>query len=146
MPRFPCSSHRKKGGPEAEGQKCGTARVTAGCRPKEACVLAVGGELKNTFCIASGDLFYLSPYVGDLEDSAPCGLEGDHRPHGNTPGKLPPRHSSVTFIPNTTRPWSPRRSQKGEERSPHSHSAPLCTCPVLYGRKRLQRRGHRSLF
>ena len=32
------------------------------------CVLAVGGELKNTFCIASGNLFYLSPYVGDLED------------------------------------------------------------------------------
>ena len=34
----------------------------------EGCVLAVGGELKNTFCIASGNLFYLSPYVGDLED------------------------------------------------------------------------------
>ena len=34
----------------------------------EGCVLAIGGELKNTFCIASGNLFYLSPYVGDLED------------------------------------------------------------------------------
>ena len=31
-------------------------------------VLAVGGELKNSFCIGSGDLFYPSPYVGDLED------------------------------------------------------------------------------
>ncbi|MBQ9270334.1 MAG: carbamoyltransferase HypF [Oscillospiraceae bacterium] len=31
-------------------------------------VLAVGGELKNTFCIGSGDLFYPSPYVGDLAD------------------------------------------------------------------------------
>ena len=31
-------------------------------------VLAVGGELKNTFCLGSGDLFYPSPYVGDLED------------------------------------------------------------------------------
>lgn len=41
-----------------------------GCGPIElkGCVLAVGGELKNTFCIASGSLFYLSPYVGDLED------------------------------------------------------------------------------
>ena len=27
-----------------------------------------GGELKNTFCIGSGDLFYPSPYVGDLAD------------------------------------------------------------------------------
>ncbi|MCD8121933.1 MAG: carbamoyltransferase HypF [Clostridiales bacterium] len=32
------------------------------------CVAAVGGELKNTFCIASGNLFYPSPYIGDLED------------------------------------------------------------------------------
>ena len=31
-------------------------------------VLAIGGELKNTFCVGTGDLFYLSPYVGDLED------------------------------------------------------------------------------
>lgn len=31
-------------------------------------VLAVGGELKNTFCIGTGDLFYPSPYVGDLAD------------------------------------------------------------------------------
>lgn len=31
-------------------------------------VLAVGGELKNSFCLGSGDLYYPSPYVGDLED------------------------------------------------------------------------------
>lgn len=31
-------------------------------------VLAVGGELKNTFCISTGNLYYLSPYIGDLED------------------------------------------------------------------------------
>ena len=31
-------------------------------------VLAVGGELKNTFCIGVDSRFYLSPYVGDLED------------------------------------------------------------------------------
>lgn len=34
----------------------------------EGTVLAVGGELKNTFCIGTGDLFYPSPYVGDLAD------------------------------------------------------------------------------
>ncbi len=32
------------------------------------CVLAIGGELKNTFCIGVNGLFYPSPYVGDLED------------------------------------------------------------------------------
>ena len=31
-------------------------------------VLAIGGELKNTFCLSDGERFYPSPYVGDLED------------------------------------------------------------------------------
>lgn len=31
-------------------------------------VIAVGGELKNTFCIGVDGRFYQSPYVGDLED------------------------------------------------------------------------------
>ena len=31
-------------------------------------VLAVGGELKNSFCLGSGGLYYPSPYIGDLED------------------------------------------------------------------------------
>ena len=31
-------------------------------------VLGIGGELKNTFCLANGGLFYPSPYIGDLED------------------------------------------------------------------------------
>ena len=31
-------------------------------------VLAVGGELKNTFCIGKDSFFYTSPYVGDLSD------------------------------------------------------------------------------
>lgn len=31
-------------------------------------VLAIGGELKNTFCLAKNDLFYASPYIGDVGD------------------------------------------------------------------------------
>lgn len=31
-------------------------------------VAAIGGELKNTFCIGVNDLYYPSPYIGDLED------------------------------------------------------------------------------
>ena len=31
-------------------------------------VLAVGGELKNTFCIGKNNLFYQSPYIGDMGD------------------------------------------------------------------------------
>ena len=36
--------------------------------PCEGSVLAVGGELKNTFCVSRNHLFYPSPYVGDTED------------------------------------------------------------------------------
>ena len=31
-------------------------------------VLAIGGELKNTFCVGTGPLFYPSSYIGDLAD------------------------------------------------------------------------------
>lgn len=31
-------------------------------------VLAIGGELKNSFCIGKKNLFYPSPYVGDMAD------------------------------------------------------------------------------
>ena len=31
-------------------------------------VLAIGGELKNTFCLANNNLFYCSPYIGDCSN------------------------------------------------------------------------------
>ncbi len=37
-------------------------------KPYQKMVLAVGGELKNTFCIGKRQLFYPSPYVGDMAD------------------------------------------------------------------------------
>lgn len=44
-------------------------------------VLAVGGELKNTFCLARDNLFYPSSYVGDMEDIRTCDalLESEKR-------------------------------------------------------------------
>ena len=37
-------------------------------RKQHKTVLAIGGELKNTFCIAKGGLLYASPYIGDMAD------------------------------------------------------------------------------
>ena len=31
-------------------------------------VLGIGGELKNTFCLAKNTYYYLSPYIGDMAD------------------------------------------------------------------------------
>lgn len=40
-------------------------------------VLAFGGELKNSFCLAKNDLFYLSPYIGDMTDIRSLDALGD---------------------------------------------------------------------
>ena len=40
-------------------------RVSRGLRGE---VLAVGGELKNSFCLGKNGLFYPSPYIGDMSD------------------------------------------------------------------------------
>lgn len=37
-------------------------------RKEHRTVLAIGGELKNTFCLAKGGLLYASPFVGDMAD------------------------------------------------------------------------------
>lgn len=31
-------------------------------------ILGIGGELKNTFCLADKDMYYQSPYIGDMTD------------------------------------------------------------------------------
>ncbi|MBR1645677.1 MAG: carbamoyltransferase HypF [Selenomonadaceae bacterium] len=36
--------------------------------PEKFSVLAIGGELKNTFCLAKNNLLYASPYIGDVSD------------------------------------------------------------------------------
>ena len=58
-----------KGGPYMIRRSRGYAPLpTMVTMPWKGQVLAAGGELKNTFCIGVDGRFYLSPYVGDLED------------------------------------------------------------------------------
>lgn len=52
-------------------------------KPGGARVLGIGGELKNTFCLAKGSLYYPSAYVGDLTDIRTVdALKGDGRADG----------------------------------------------------------------
>ena len=46
-----------------------TGAARAQREPHMPCVLGIGGELKNTFCFAKGNLFYPSSYIGDLSDA-----------------------------------------------------------------------------
>lgn len=43
-------------------------RVSPGDAGRVSCVLGVGAELKNTFCLSGNEEFYLSQHVGDLEN------------------------------------------------------------------------------
>ena len=43
-------------------------------RPLARPVLGCGGHLKNTFCIAAGELAYLGPHIGDLDTEDAVGF------------------------------------------------------------------------
>ena len=46
------------------------AAAAAAARSRSAPALAVGGDLKNTFCLAEGRLAWMSGHVGDMDDLA----------------------------------------------------------------------------
>ena len=46
----------------------GFAPLPIFCDGAKISVLAIGGEFKNTFCLAKNDLLYASPYIGDVGD------------------------------------------------------------------------------
>ena len=53
---------------EAEAEDAPGAGGTPGAEAPHRNVLGIGGELKNTFCLARDGIFYPSAYVGDLAD------------------------------------------------------------------------------
>ncbi|MBQ8084226.1 MAG: carbamoyltransferase HypF, partial [Clostridia bacterium] len=48
------------------GRRFTEGEQTSSVEPTSA--LGIGGELKNTFCLAKGSLYYPSPYIGDMAD------------------------------------------------------------------------------
>lgn len=101
-------------------------------------VLAIGGELKNTFCIGTGSLFYPSSYIGDLADLRSVrALEETTRRYSRllevTPGviacDLHPRYNSVSTAMELARKIG---AEKGAEPLPvvqvQHHYAHVLSC------------------
>ena len=57
-------------------------------------VLGIGGELKNTFCLAKNSLFYPSPYLGDMSDLRT--LRATKRAASPKPWDFPSSRCSIT--------------------------------------------------
>ena len=67
-------------------------------------VLACGALLKNTFCVGTGDMAYLGPHIGDLENARDVrGLRTRHRADGALPRRGPPSWWRTTCTPTTCR-------------------------------------------
>jgi hydrogenase maturation protein HypF len=68
-------------------------------------LLAVGGELKNTFCLADGQQVFLSQHIGEMEDAATCAVFEQSVAHFSRLFRLQPELVAHDLHPNyfTTR-------------------------------------------
>ena len=90
-------------------------------------VLAIGGELKNTFCIGVGNLFYPSSFIGDLSDIRASEVLEETVYRFEDMLQIPERRPDVCTA---------RRKTGGTERSKTGKiAASLCACTFLHGRK-----------
>ncbi len=108
-------------------------------------VLAVGAELKNTFCLATGDQVIISQHIGDLENAETLrsfteGIEHLGRLFGIEPAvvahDLHPEYLSTKYALDL----ASTELRRGPGRGP----APSRAHRVLPGRQRRGRAGHRG--
>ena len=106
----PCDDSVTRAVGERRGAGPPVARVTRRCR--SACPstpppsLAVGGDLKNTFCLAEGRLAWMSGHIGDMDDLATLARV---RRRGPAPGDADRRRARGGSRPTATRRTAPAR-------------------------------------
>ena len=89
-------------------------------------VLAVGGELKNTFCVAAGRTAWVGPHVGDMENLAT--LHAFERGVANTTRmyRVQPEVVAADAHPGyRTRRWAVAQGPVHEVQHHHAHVAAL---------------------
>jgi len=91
------------------------------------CVTAYGGELKNTFCTASGNLFYPSSYIGDLTDLKGKAVLAETVDRMNTLLEAKPTHAVCDLHPNYNSSMAAEESGLPVIRVQH-HYAHILSC------------------
>ena len=105
-------------------------------------VLAVGGELKNTFCLTDGARAYLSGHIGDMATWRRCRRSSARWTSSAKSGISPQRLAADLHPGYHTRSWAERRAG---DRPARSRSAPPRARGVAAGRTRAHRRAdHRG--
>ena len=93
-----------------------------------ASVLAVGGHLKNTFCLTSGANAYLSPHIGTLDSAASYHALSDAVGQMSALLNIQPEVIAHIAIPTMRQPDSPSRGRR--RRESRSNTTLPTSCPA----------------
>jgi hydrogenase maturation protein HypF len=102
-------------------------------RPVPAPVLACGGLLKNTFCLAEGDRAWLGPHVGDLDNLATTTFFEEAVARMERFTRIAPQVFAHDLHPDLHSTTYARRRAEGRAAAVQHHHAHVCAVMAEHG-------------